>query len=222
MKVDKRLTPRSRVELAGDVGAGHVAAFKGPPCLTRWAGIVGHLSLEHGNGKALFNFDYGNVTASGDWKRDPARDWIEMLVPPPDPPSLCFRSLPGPEAGIESYLRVMAGRYMAALECWDRGDYEGGCAALKARGYMTAALGPYTSAVASIARSVAVSLIPGLIAGLDRPGFVCTGPNCDGDIHSLLTVAEIEETLALVYDTSSQIVGDELDADRIRRRESGE
>jgi hypothetical protein len=210
MLVPKQMTPRTRIEIAGDLRSGHVVAFGGPPCLTRWAGIVAHNCLEHGNGAKLFNLDYGNVTASADWKRNPANDWIDMLVPPPDPPKLSFRSFNAAPAGANSYLRVMSGRYVAALQCWDRGDYAGGVNALKAKGYMTAKLEPYRDAVVSIAQWAATKLLPGLIVEEERPAFVCDAPDCDGELRSFLTDAMISEILAEGAVVAWNLAGDAI------------
>jgi hypothetical protein len=214
-KVDRIVTPWSETLLGTALRDSHVRVFGGPPTMNRWKCAWGHLGLEQGRGKRTNNNNAGNVTAGKAWKL--SSDYFTLKVPPPDPAQLDFRSLPDAITGCDGYWRLMAGRYARALSKMDQGDPLGACVVMSEMKYFLADLGPYAKAVVSLSKYAETNVLPPLFVDA-RPGLYCESPDCDGEMRSLVTEAEIAEIMGEGGVVAWDLAGEALDEDRARRR----
>lgn len=132
-------TPIGVLELAQVLRNGHLGVFGTLPSWERTGVAWAQCMLESGRGKRMWNCNFGNITAGSKW----TGQYYIMKVPPPDPPTLKFRSHVDHHDGAKDYWQMLGNRYITTLPFFDAGDPGGAAAALKARGYFTADLAPY-------------------------------------------------------------------------------
>src|SRR5262249_47778198 len=132
--------------------------FGAPPNANRLAVAWAQCALEHGRGKAIWCHNIGNITAGKGW----SSGYYVLSVPPPDPPTLKFRSHTNFIDGASDYWRVLAGQYASALKFFDAGEPMEAAAALKTRGYFTAELEPYARAMSQLYADFRSKVLPAL------------------------------------------------------------
>jgi hypothetical protein len=220
-EVPRVRTPITETDLALALRAGHVIACGGLPSPSRWACLWAQTALEHGRGKALDCYCLGNVTAAPSWPGDHyTLDCNERIKRNPDVWKmihLWFRAFVDPAPGAASYVRLLSGRYARALAKMDQGDPAGAAFMLSTLNYYTADEGNYSRAMVSLEQRAREVILPPL-ATTAETAVACFAPDCDGELRSLLTADEIAEVVAQGAAMAWDVVGDELDADRIRRR----
>ena len=144
------ITPLSEAEIATALDLGHAAAFgmnARSACKSiAWAMIC----LETGRGKALHNYNFGNVDASPDWHgpifyltADEGHGAGTHRV------RKALRSYERPFAGAIGWWQFMAAHYPGALVAFDSGDGNATVRALT--GYFTGDKASYAAALVSLA-----------------------------------------------------------------------
>jgi hypothetical protein len=194
MEVQRQTTPLTELEMANALLEGHRAAFGTTPSADRLGVGWAQCALEHGRGKALYSFNFGNVTATKKWIDD-GGDYYVMRVPPPDPPVLKFRAFASPSGGAADYWRILGGRYVSALRLFDAGKALDACYELSRLRYFTANADAYSRAVASLFDYWRKALAPKV--DLAEPE--------DDGARSMLSAADIAAATAAWVDLAAEL-----------------
>ena len=153
-KVATPLTDRGIVEVLSD---GHTEALGTLPSHPRLMCGWSMIALENAHGRALWRWNFGNISAFGRWpgpyyvirvqeriQQNPDKwRWVDMR----------FRAYPDALSGAADYWRLMAGRYGSALARFDAGDPAGGARELGRLGYFTAHVEQYADTMSRLYRA---------------------------------------------------------------------
>jgi hypothetical protein len=200
--VARTKSPRTPLEVALDLLGGHVAAFAGAaPTLERLGMGWAQIALENARGAALYGFNYGNITAGGDWKNS-GKDYNEIkvderldIVHHPDQwtnITLAFRVYPSSEEGAAGYWNLLSGRYKSVLPIFDQANVHDAAYRLSQLGYYTARPedhpGPngtiipgYASTMAKLYNEFVQHIRPQLPTVIPHQKPVCADPDCTDD-----------------------------------------
>lgn len=150
-QVPKVLTALSDRGIVDALSLGHGEALGTLPSHPRLMMGWSHIALENAHGRALWNHNFGNISAFGGWpgpyyvirvqeRIDGVWKWVDMK----------FRSYADSVTGAADYWRLMAGRYASALARFDFGDANGAAYALSNAGYFTARADQYAKTMSAL------------------------------------------------------------------------
>jgi hypothetical protein len=155
-EIQKVLTPLSDQGIVDALSAGHDDFFGTLPTHPRLMCCWSMCALESAHGRALWCWNFGNISAFGGWKpfyvirvqervkRDPdVWKWVDMR----------FRAYDDSTAGAADLWKLLAGRYGAALARMDAGDPSGAAYALSSAGYFTAKADAYAKTMTQLYRT---------------------------------------------------------------------
>ncbi len=143
----------SREDMVRALARGHLLAFGVQATDQRLAGVVGLCGFENAHGEALYNFNFGNVSARGTASLH-AGEGSEI-----EPSMRAFATADEGAADLWNVLRTHHGR---ALQAFDETDYPKGVRELARYGYFKADAERYAKAVPQLADLALRSTIPGL------------------------------------------------------------
>lgn len=137
-------TPVGEAELASAVARGHLLAFGRKPTASLVACAWAQLCLEHARGRAIYNYNAGNVTAFFNWggpyytlEADEfiGGKWVKK--------TLRYRSHEDIDAGVKNYFEVLRATWPLALGFFEKGNASAAAEYLSRNGYFTAPLEDY-------------------------------------------------------------------------------
>jgi hypothetical protein len=228
-QVPKTATSRTKIELATDLRLGYDLAFGQPPTVKTLACAYAQNALENAYGKAVWNFNFGNITCGKAWK-DAGKDYYTIRVAErldkvnhPDKWTtidLDFRSFASAEAGTRNYWEILSGRYASVLPLFAAGDPLGAAHRLSDLGYFTAHVEDtvnsrgdrvpgYGSNMVAIYGAFMTQLVPNLPTWVEPtdPG-VCAVPDDGGEMRCLITTEEAAEINAKVELSLWELTGE--------------
>lgn len=139
-------TPLTELELVDAIYVGHCSVFGIYPSPERLLVALAQMALELDRGKAIWNFNIGNVTASGSWPGD----FYILHVPPPDPPILRFRAHANALEGAIDYWTLMKKLWSSVLPFMDQGNAAGAAEQLGRLKYFLANVDTYARGMTSL------------------------------------------------------------------------
>jgi hypothetical protein len=145
-EVPRVSTPLTELELCDAIYVGHYTVFNTPPSSERLLVALAQMALELERGKAVWNFNIGNVTAGSSWPGD----FYVLHVPPPDPPILHFRAHANALEGAIDYWTLMNKLWSSVLPFMDRGDPAGAAEQLGRLKYFLANVEVYAGGMVSL------------------------------------------------------------------------
>lgn len=158
MLVERRRTLLQREDIVMALHAGHIEALGGEPSSARLIMASAQVCLETGNGRAMWNHNFGNITCAPSDGQDhfqlTAREGTHADASKTSLRRLCYVSYEHAGEGAAAYWSALAGRYARALAAFDRGDPAEAAATLRALGYYTAPLASYRNALTSLCRDL--------------------------------------------------------------------
>lgn len=149
-------TPIGELEMAQVLRNGYLGVYGQVPSWETTGVAWAQCMLESGRGRRMWNHNFGNITAGSRW----TGQYYVMKVPPPDPPTLKFRSHASFHAGAKDYWTMLKSRYGNAVAAFAEGNPTKAAAELKARGYFTAELKPYAAAMAKLYKEFQTRIQP--------------------------------------------------------------
>lgn len=217
-KVDRVKTSLTRAELVLALRDGYLASFQKPPSVKALGVAFAQNALENAWGQAIWNNNFGNVTAGKAWK-DAGKDYYtlhvaERLDPKNHPDKwteidLDFRAYPVPAAGAKAYWDLLGSpHYASVLPIFGAGDAKAAAYRLSELGYFTAHVEDtvnsrgdrvpgYASNMVAIYQVFTDHILPNL-PPMTEPATepVCVAPDTSGDaMRCLLTADEVTEVL---------------------------
>lgn len=215
-QVDRQKTPLTRLELVHALRDGYFQAFHQAPSTKTLAVAFAQNALENASGQAIWNHNFGNITAGKAWK-DAGKDYYVLHVAErldvknhPDKWTdidLAFRALPTSADGAQQYWALLASaHYASVLPIFASGDASAAAYKLSELGYFTAHVEDtvnsrgdrvpgYASNMVTYVKIFNAQILPTLEPWTE-PGTepVCAVPDGSGDhFKCLLTSAEVEE-----------------------------
>jgi len=145
-EVPRIATPLTELELADAIYVGHLEVNGAYPSAERLLVALAQMSLELARGKAIWNFNLGNVTAGTSWHGD----YYTLHVPPPDPPILRFRSHANAFEGAIDYWDLMNRLWPKVLPYMDAGDAANAAVELGQYHFFLANVDSYARGMASL------------------------------------------------------------------------
>lgn len=151
--VPRLRTPETRVSMRRALVDGHRLAFGTEATAERVAVALAMMCVEHGNGAALWNFDFGNIDALADWPGDVfALTAPEVLGGEHVSRTKMLRAYPSATDGAAGFWTFLASapRFALALGAFTRGDPAGAAHGLKSGGWYTGSEADYARAMVAI------------------------------------------------------------------------
>jgi hypothetical protein len=149
-EVEPKLTAVSRGDLRAAIARAHTRVTGQAPSPGLLDILTAHASLETASGAKMFNFNFGGIkgqSASGEtarYKTHEVIDGKDTVVRDG------FRAYGSLDEGAADYVRLMRGRFGAAVSAAQGGNVDGFAHALKQAGYYTADEHTYASALHSL------------------------------------------------------------------------
>jgi hypothetical protein len=112
--------------------------------------LTAQASLETGRGAQMYNFNFGGIKGSGPQGKTVNCLTHEVIASHDVTVRQGFRAYGSLDEGAEDYVRVISGRFSAALSKAQLGDVDGFAHALKQAGYYTAPESDYAAALRSL------------------------------------------------------------------------
>ncbi|MEP7123132.1 MAG: hypothetical protein ABJE95_19545 [Byssovorax sp.] len=150
--VERVDTPLDDTQVRDALRVGHLIAFGAPPSDERLAIAWAQICEETARGKAIHNFNFGNIDRTLDWPGDVfplVAD--ELLDQVRAAHRKMLRSYASAAAGAAGFWLYLAEHHATALEAF-HGTGLAAAAALKHSGYFTGLLAEYAPAMASLVR----------------------------------------------------------------------
>lgn len=132
---------RKAIEHALAAETGHSPSAKTVDVLTA------HASLETASGARMFNYNFGGIKGAGPSGETARYKTHEVIEGKEVTIRDGFRAYGSLDEGAADYVRLMRGRFGAAVGAAERGDLDGFAHALKTSGYYTADESKYASAL---------------------------------------------------------------------------
>lgn len=200
-------TPLTRSGIVAELGDAYAAEFGVAPAPMQLAILGAHVGLETGNGKHLWNWNFGNIRGSYNGQTTSLEHATEIIDGREVSVPAGFRAYPTARDGARDFLRFLGvdttpnngrpNRYQAAWDAALAGDVTTYVRALKQAGYFTADEGKYRRGVAALVESY-------LPIAMDYLGVVDPAPDTErpppDNALALSAVAKVEAALAELKD----------------------
>jgi len=194
-EVPRISTPLTELELADALYVGHLKVNGAYPSAERLLVALAQNALELARGKAIWNFNLGNVTAGRSWPGD----YYNLRVPPPDPPVLRFRSHGNALEGAIDYWTLMNRLWPLTLAFMDNGDAAGAATQLGQYHFFLANVASYARGMAS------------LYAEYKRRGLDVAEMRQHADVPSMQELAEVGRLWRIADEVNQGTVEDDLE-----------
>lgn len=164
-EVERNTTPLSDLEVAQALRAAYVSLFGEDPTHEILGVGWAQIALENAHGRAIHNYNFGNITGQGE-----GGDFYLLTTPEQVSPgtwqemTMRYAAHPTPEAGALAYWRLITGpRYRPAFdEFFTTGNAEHAALKLHDLGYFTANAGPISLSFAKLYEQFTNVIAPSL------------------------------------------------------------
>jgi hypothetical protein len=155
IQIADKITPVTSKELFASLRRAWLKLFGAPPEKFTLVILVAHWALETGHGRAMHNFNVGNLKSdgTGTWCSFGCNEVLDDVDTKLDAgsPGARFRAYESLDAGVEDYLQTLRGVYWWAFNAAKSGEAAEFSKRLKAAYYYTADESKYTDLLVSIA-----------------------------------------------------------------------
>jgi len=179
-EVTRTNTPLGELELAVALRSAYVALFGEDPTSEVLGVAWAQNALENAHGRAIFNYNFGNITGTGEGGDFYTLTTDEQISPGVwKPLTLKYAAHPDPVAGARAYWALITGsRYRPAFDqFFTTGDAPGAAMKLHELGYFTANPEPIALTFGKLYDQFADSLGPSL-GGLAHGSPKAGGESC--------------------------------------------
>lgn len=195
-------TPASMGELRAALGRSYEKLTGKPASAGLLDVLSAQVSLETGGGDKMYNWNFGGIKGASPQGMTASYMTREVTAQGEVHLKQGFRAYASIDDGATDYLRVIHGRFGAAIPHAERGDVDGFAQALKESGYYTAPESEYASALRSrMGASGASGASP---AAMMAPGTRLQAPALNGSILPM-SVALGASNPASSYATSDEL-----------------
>jgi flagellar protein FlgJ len=147
--VEPERTPVSRAEIRSAIASAYQRVTGRPASAALVDTLSAQASLETGNGRSMYNFNFGGIKGSGPQGQTAHCMTHEVIGGRDVTLRQGFRAYSSLQEGAEDFLRVLTQRFGAALSKAQLGDVDGFAHMLKQAGYYTASEAQYAGALRS-------------------------------------------------------------------------
>jgi hypothetical protein len=147
--VEPERTPVSVGELQAAISRAYQRVTGRSPSPTLIRSLTAQASVETGRGQAMYNFNFGGIKGAGPGGQSASCLTHEVIAGQDVTVHQNFRAYASLDQGAEDYVKLIVGKFGAALQPAASGDLGAFAHALKQAGYYTASESDYTSALTS-------------------------------------------------------------------------
>lgn len=178
-EVPTQATPVSRGAIRDAIGRAYHRLHGSEASAGLLDTLTAHASVETAAGRKMMNFNFAGIKGRSPEGATARYRTFEILDGKRVNLTDGFRAYSSLEAGATDYLKLLEGRYRAALAPAAEGDLKGFAEALRAKGYYTASAADYTRALEgqagrrspAVAPAAAAPIGMGSFGGLDASSF---------------------------------------------------
>lgn len=160
-EVAARRTPLSIGEIRKALATAHLEQTGRPASAATLDVLTAQVSHETARGDRMYNYNFGGIKGASP-QGTTARYTTHERTPDGGDVRIVdgFRAYATPAEGARDYLALLRTRYASAMDAAERGDVAGFATALKSRGYYTARVEDYATALRHLAREARTPGVP--------------------------------------------------------------
>lgn len=149
--VPTQRTPASRSDIRASLARASQQLTGQPASPALLTVLTAHASLETGNGRGMYNYNFGGIKGTGPSGLTATAATHEVVNGQSVPTRAGFRAYTSLDEGAQDYVSLLHRRYPGAMDAASRGDIDGFSHALRQGGYYSATELSYTNDLRGLA-----------------------------------------------------------------------